>query len=223
MQKCLICGKILTKRQAKFCSQEHSNQYRKEEKINNWLNGLDQGWSGTNTKKFIRTYLIEKNNYKCELCGWGQINPYSGLLPLQLHHIDGNYKNNKIENLQILCPNCHSLTDNYKNMNKDSVRERNKYTGRKIIKNYCIDCGKEIKAESTRCKNCELKHRAIPLENMLVTREELKKLIRTTPFTQIGKKYNVTDNAIRKWCDKFNLPRKVKDIQTYSDEEWELI
>lgn len=58
---------------------------------------------------------------------------------------------------------------------------------------------------------------------MLISREELKKLIRATSFTTIGKQYGVTDNAVRKWCDKYNLPRKVKEIKSYSDEEWELI
>lgn len=43
------------------------------------------------------------------------------------------------------------------------------------------------------------------------------------PFTTIGKKYNVSDNAVRKWCDKYNLPRKASEIKKYSDEEWELI
>ena len=43
---------------------------------------------------------------------------------------------------------------------------------------------------------------------MPVTREELKNLIRTESFVKIGEKFAVTDNAIRKWCDKFNLPKK---------------
>jgi hypothetical protein len=48
-------------------------------------------------------------------------------------------------------------------------------------------------------------------------------LIRTTPFTQIGKQFNVSDNAIRKWCDKYDLPRKSSEIKKYSNNEWENI
>lgn len=88
---------------------------------------------------------------------------------------------------------------------------------------YCQICGKKISYEATTCKQCAGKKRMIPLEKMPITREELKNLIRTIPFTQIGKKFNVTDNSIRKWCDKYNLPRKKKDINAYSDEEWDLI
>jgi hypothetical protein len=33
----------------------------------------------------------------------------------------------------------------------------------------------------------------------------------------------VTDNAVRKWCDKYKLPRKVSEIKNYTDEEWEKI
>jgi len=43
------------------------------------------------------------------------------------------------------------------------------------------------------------------------------------PFTQIGLKFNVTDNGIRKWCKKYNLPAKRSEIKNYSDEEWEKI
>ena len=49
-------------------------------------------------------------------------NQYSGKVPLQIHHIDGNCLNNKEENLQLLCPNCHSLTETFGNLNKKSKR-----------------------------------------------------------------------------------------------------
>ena len=222
MGKCLLCNKELVKGQTKFCCSEHSNQYKINESIKNWLDGNDEGWSGTGIKKFIRNYLIKEANYKCELCGWGEINPYSGNLPLEIHHKDGNYKHNTLDNLQVLCPNCHSLTDNYKSMNKDSCRERGEYANRKIENenNICIDCGAKISIGATRCRTCSNKQRTIPLENMLVSREELKELIRNQPFTTIGKQFGVSDNSVKKWCDKYNLPRTKKEINKYSDEEW---
>ena len=84
-------------------------------------------------------------------------------------------------------------------------------------KYYCIDCGKEISKGSTRCTQCNAKQARKELE---ISREELKKLIRILPFTTIGKQFNVSDNAIRKWCIKFNLPKTKKEIKQYSDEEW---
>lgn len=38
-------------------------------------------------------------------------------IPLELHHINGNHKDNRLSNLQLLCPNCHALTDNYRGKN----------------------------------------------------------------------------------------------------------
>lgn len=83
--------------------------------------------------------------------------------------------------------------------------------------NLCIDCGKPIGKAATRCVECYKKH-IHPLD--IPTREELKELIRTTPFTKIGEKYGRTDNAVRKWCDYYNLPRKKADIDKISDEDW---
>ena len=73
-----------------------------------------------------------------------------------------------------------------------------------------------------RFNNCRTV--VVPLrKNCLLQGEELKDLIRIKPFTKIGEQYQVSDNAIRKWCDKYNLPRKATEIKKYSDEEWELI
>ena len=81
-------------------------------------------------------------------------------------------------------------------------------------------CGKEITNKATYCTECNAKlHQKVDRPN----REELKYLIRNFPFVQIGKKFGVTDNAIKKWCDVENLPRKKSDIKLYSDEEWALI
>ena len=71
--------------------------------------------------------MLEKNNYKCELCGWGEENTYTHTILLEIHHIDGDYTNNKEENLQVLCPNCHSLTETYKSHNKNGRKRRKKY------------------------------------------------------------------------------------------------
>lgn len=85
---------------------------------------------------------------------------------------------------------------------------------------FCIDCGKEISKGATRCVSCDGKRK---ITEKPVTRDELKLLIRTTSFAAIGRKYGVTDNAIRKWCDRYNLPRKATEIKKISDEDWKLI
>ena len=55
---------------------------------------------------------------------------------------------------------------------------------------------------------------------MTATREELKDLIRHKSFLEIGRMYGITDNAIRKWCVKYDLPRTKTEIKSYSEEEW---
>lgn len=117
---CLNCGnEIIKKSQKKFCSNECQNEYYYKEYIKEWLAGKEDGLRGEyQTSNYIRRYLFEKNNNKCEICGWGKMNKYTKKIPLQIHHIDGDYLNNKPENLMLICPNCHSLTDSYGSLNK---------------------------------------------------------------------------------------------------------
>ena len=103
------------------------------------------------------------------------------------------------------------------NQGKTRINPNLNYPLRKRVEYFCMDCGVKIYSGALRCDACNRKSWRITERP---SREELKNLIRTTSFTQIGKQYGVTDNTIRKWCDAENLPRKVKDIKTYSDEEW---
>lgn len=63
--------------------------------------------------RLLNEKYFESQCYQCSCIQWlGQP------IPLELHHIDGNHKNNSLSNLTLLCPNCHALTDNYRGKNK---------------------------------------------------------------------------------------------------------
>lgn len=120
---CLNCGKELNGFQIKYCSNECQMEYQKAKKINEWKEHPER-FTSENGYQFIRNYLLEKYDNKCQMedCRWGKENPYTHSVPLEVHHIDGDCTNNREENLQLLCPNCHSLTENFGSRNKNSKR-----------------------------------------------------------------------------------------------------
>jgi|688.fasta_scaffold591464_1 hypothetical protein len=111
---CINCNTITTN---KYCGSKCQNEYR----INLIFEKIESGDLTLNTRQY-RKYLISKHGCKCMECGWDKINKTSGKVPIELEHIDGDSTNNNLENLKLLCPNCHSLTPTYKALNKGNGR-----------------------------------------------------------------------------------------------------
>jgi len=103
---CMFCGKLT--RNKKFCSHKCCSDFllRKADKK------IEDGIIVSSQK--LRRYLMIRLDNKCSKCGWGEKNPVSNTVCLDLHHIDGDHKNNVLSNVELLCPNCHSLTRTYK-------------------------------------------------------------------------------------------------------------
>lgn len=123
---CLNCGQGIL-RERKYCSNKCQQEYEQKEWEKKWFAGEVNGnhnsvWA--DHSKRVRTYLFNKYNGKCSKCGWGETNPYTGTIPLEVEHIDGNANNTTPENVTLLCPNCHSLTATYKGANKGNGRNR---------------------------------------------------------------------------------------------------
>lgn len=130
MKTCLNCSKELTNSN-NYCSNKCQQTKSQNEKITQWLNNEISGMKkGARLISCVRTYLLEKADHKCEVCGWNKINPTTGKCPLEINHLDGNATNNRPENLQVICPNCHSLTSTWKALNKgNGNKERLRYSG----------------------------------------------------------------------------------------------
>lgn len=136
MAICLNCGKTMAKYPqsfGKFCSNSCQAKYQERQYIERWRKGEESGSinHGYSVSKHIRNYLMEKYDNACQRCGWREINPYTSKVPLQIHHVDGDSSNCKEENLMLLCPNCHSLTENFGSRNKNATRGRTEYFKKK--------------------------------------------------------------------------------------------
>jgi Zn finger protein HypA/HybF involved in hydrogenase expression len=135
-------------------------------------------------KRLVEEGLLE---YKCAKCG---IAEWEGQpLSLQLDHKNGKKYDNRIENLRLLCPNCHSQTPNFAGRALKVFR----------VKGICPDCGANIHPRSLRCRSCaaaklmtgNFKIEWPPLD-------ELERMVAKSSFSAVGRALGVSDQAVRK-------------------------
>lgn len=158
-------------------------------------------------KRLLKEGLLIEKCYKCGLGNEWEGEPLS----LQLDHENGVHNDNRIENLRLLCPNCHSQTITFSGRNNNSGTKRKKECTKceKVLsKNnktgYCLSCHNRIFNKSISQRKVERP-----------SKEELLQLILIKPFIHIASDYEVSDNAIRKWCKYYDLPYRKKDIEEY--------
>lgn len=152
--------------------------------------------------------LYKKGEYTPYVCSICDQEPFwnGKELTLTLDHINGNNKDDRLENLRWVCPNCDRQLDTFGSKNNHNVR----YNA--AIKSYCQNCGKEISRGATLCSKCR------GLEQRLTDRpskDELKEILfaNNGNFTKVSKMFKVTDNAIRKWCKSYDLPFHSSDYK----------
>lgn len=152
---------------------------------------VNSNFSRSSLKK--RLYSEGLKIKKCELCGQGD--EWNGkYISLILDHINGINNDNRIENLRILCPNCNATLDTHCSKNKTKYRL---YLC--VDETQCSDCDTLITRGSKRCIKCD------SINKRITNRPSTDVLIREVNeigYTAVGRKYGVSDNAIRKWIKK---------------------
>jgi len=175
-------------------------------------------------KRIIAEGFKKEQCEKCLLTEWmGQ------KIPLELNHINGVNSDNRIENLEIVCPNCHAQTDHYRGSSKKEnkiLKDRNKR-----IKNFkpfkqdekevLEEILKKAKNKHTKisfCKNCKKAYkgherifcsidcyRQYSAKGIPTSEEIFDAFKKHKSFVQVAKYFNVSDNAVRKWCVKYQI------------------
>jgi hypothetical protein len=173
---------------------------------------LVEGSTYPRTRLKERLYEEGYKSRQCEFCGQGE--EWRGRsMSLILDHINGTPDDNRLENLRVVCPNCAATLDTHcgrKNRREPQVRS-------------CRRCGREFAAKYPNHRYCshacgcrwdrsELRGVAKPASRK-VERPSYEKLmaeLKATSYLAVGRKYGVSDNAVRKWVGFYEREREAR-------------
>lgn len=156
-------------------------------------------------QRLISEGIIEE---KCDRCN---LKPewFGEKLVLVLDHINGINNDNRRENLRLLCPNCNSQMPTFSGRNnKNGQRQLKEDIGGQLLySKECPNCNKTFETPDNGIVFCSYK--CSSEQNKKVkerpSKEDLKYMIDTMSWVSIGRKYNVSDNAVRKWARSYGL------------------
>lgn len=120
-ENCAACGAVLSRYRKTYCNNTCQQNHRFNLFVERWLGDDTYNPVQANYRiapASVRRALIFLRGNKCETCGWCEVNKNTGKVPIQIHHEDGDDRNNRPHNVKLLCPNCHSLTPTWGAKNK---------------------------------------------------------------------------------------------------------
>lgn len=178
--------------------------------------------------RLIKENILEERCAVCSATHWN-----NAPLALQLDHINGVNNDNRVENLRLLCPNCHSQTPTFagRNINKNlndlgptlveplkiARQPSTKTISAKPIKppkpkqsSNCLECQVPLKdSKSGYCMKCKNRHTPTQHHDKIAwpSKEDLEKLIWEKSAVQLSKELGVSDKAIEKRCKKLEIQK----------------
>lgn len=150
----------------------------------------------------LRLRLIKDNIFK-PVCNKCQLDTWCGLpIPLQLDHINGIRTDNRIENLRLLCPNCHAQTDTYCGRNTKRYKVKIEEKKLKLAQRFELRKERILKKQKKfgpNSKDYKLDSKVHLRKVSRPSFEELNEELKNSNYCAVGRKYGVSDNAVRKW------------------------